>query len=140
MTDADVDGSHIATLFLNFFLNEMPELVKNGYIYLAMPPLYVTKKKDDYNYYADKEKLEEAYPSGIPSNISVQRFKGLGEMNPKELWSTTMNPSTRNLMQVTFDPDNSDNIYRIFDELMGVEVDKRKEFIMSNAKQAELDI
>lgn len=140
MTDADVDGSHIATLFLNFFLNEMPELVKNGHIYLAMPPLYVTKKKDDYNYYADKEKLDEAFPNGIPSNISVQRFKGLGEMNPKELWSTTMNPNTRNLMQVTFVEDNSKNIYRIFNELMGVEVDKRKEFIMSNAKQAELDI
>jgi DNA gyrase subunit B len=140
MTDADVDGEHIATLFLNFFLNQMPDLVKNGNIYLAMPPLYVTKKKDDYTFYADKERLDEAYPNGVPSNMVVQRFKGLGEMNPDQLWDTTMNPNTRNLMQVTFDPDNSGNIYRIFDELMGVEVDKRKEFIMSNARQAELDI
>lgn len=140
MTDADVDGSHIATLFLNFFLNEMPELVKNGNIYLAMPPLYVTKKKDDYTYYADKEKLDAEYPNGIPSNISVQRFKGLGEMNHKQLWATTMDPATRNIMQVTFKEDNSNNIYRIFEDLMGVEVEKRKEFIMSNAKLADLDI
>ncbi len=140
MTDADVDGSHIATLFLNFFLNEMPELVKNGHIYLAMPPLYVAKKKDEYTYYADKEKLESAFPNGVPSNISIQRFKGLGEMDPKQLDVTTMNPKSRNLMQVKFDPEKHDEIYRIFEELMGVEVDKRKDFIMTNAKLADLDI
>jgi DNA gyrase subunit B len=140
MTDADVDGSHIATLFLNFFLKEMPELIKRGYVYLAMPPLYVSKKKDDYRYFADKEKLDEAYPNGIPNNTIVQRFKGLGEMKPKELWATTMDPKARNLMQVSFDENNSNNIYRIFEELMGVEVDKRKEFIMSHAKYAELDV
>ncbi len=140
MTDADVDGAHIATLFLNFFVNEMPELVKNGHIYLAMPPLYVTKKKDEYTYHADKEKLEAAFPSGIPSNISVQRFKGLGEMDPKQLDVTTMNPKSRNLMQVKFDLEKSDDIYRVFEELMGIEVDKRKEFIMANAKLADLDI
>lgn len=140
MTDADVDGAHIATLFLNFFLNEMPELVKNGHIYLAMPPLYVAKKKDEYTYYADKEKLEAAFPNGVPSNISIQRFKGLGEMDPKQLDVTTMNPKSRNLMQVKFDPEKHDEIYRIFEELMGVEVDKRKDFIMTNAKLADLDI
>jgi DNA gyrase subunit B len=140
MTDADVDGSHIATLFLNFFLNEMPELVKNGHIYLAMPPLYVAKKKDEYTYYADKEKLEAAFPNGVPSNISIQRFKGLGEMDPKQLDVTTMNPKSRNLMQVKFAPEKHDEIYRIFEELMGVEVDKRKDFIMTNAKLADLDI
>ena len=140
MTDADVDGAHIATLFLNFFLNEMPELVKNGHIYLAMPPLYVAKKKDEYTYYADKEKLESAFPNGVPSNISIQRFKGLGEMDPKQLDVTTMNPKSRNLMQVKFDPEKHDEIYRIFEELMGVEVDKRKDFIMTNAKLADLDI
>lgn len=140
MTDADVDGAHIATLFLNFFVNEMPELVKNGHIYLAMPPLYVTKKKDEYTYYADKEKLEAAFPNGVPSNISVQRFKGLGEMDPKQLDVTTMNPKSRNLMQVKFDLEKSDDIYRVFEELMGIEVEKRKEFIMANAKLADLDI
>lgn len=141
MTDADVDGAHIATLFLNFFLNEMPELVKNGHIYLAMPPLYVVKKKNgEPTYYADKAKLDETYPNGVPSTLSVQRFKGLGEMDPKQLDVTTMNPKSRNLMQVKFELENSDNIYRIFEELMGVEVDKRKEFIMNNAKLADLDV
>lgn len=140
MTDADVDGAHIATLFLNFFLNEMPELVKSGHIYLAMPPLYVAKKKDEYTYFADKEKLEAAFPNGVPANTSVQRFKGLGEMDPKQLDVTTMNPKSRNLMQVKFDPEKHDEIYRIFEELMGVEVDKRKDFIMTNAKLADLDI
>ncbi len=140
MTDADVDGAHIATLFLNFFLNEMPELVKRGHIYLAMPPLYVAKKKDEYTYYADKEKLEAAFPNGVPANISVQRFKGLGEMDPKQLDVTTMNTKSRNLMQVKFDSEKHDEIYKVFEELMGVEVDKRKEFIMANAKLADLDI
>lgn len=140
MTDADVDGAHIATLFLNFFLHEMPELIKNGNIYLAMPPLYVVKKKDIYTYYADDKALNIAFPNGLPSNYTKQRFKGLGEMNPKELGPTTMNPNTRNLMQVKFTDENSDNIYRIFNDLMGVEVEKRKEFIMENAKKADLDI
>lgn len=140
MTDADVDGAHIATLFLNFFVNEMPELVKQGHIYLAMPPLYVTKKKDEYTYHSDKEKLEAAFPNGIPANISVQRFKGLGEMDPKQLDITTMNQKSRNLMQVKFDPEKSEQIYKVFEELMGIEVDKRKEFIMANAKLADLDI
>lgn len=140
MTDADVDGSHIATLFLNFFLRETPELVKRGHIYLAMPPLYVAKKKDDYKYYSEKEKLDEAYPNGVPSNVIVQRFKGLGEMNADQLWETTMDPKARNLMQVQFTETNAENIVRIFEELMGVEVDKRKEFIMSHARDAELDV
>lgn len=140
MTDADVDGSHIATLFLNFFLREMPLLIKNGHIYLAMPPLYVSKKKDDYTYHNDKEALEKAFPNGVPPNISIQRFKGLGEMNPKQLWATTMNPHSRNLMQVKFTEENSENIFTVFDDLMGIEVENRKEFIMSNAKKADLDI
>jgi DNA gyrase subunit B len=140
MTDADVDGSHIATLFLNFFLNEMPELVRNGHIYLAMPPLYVAKKRDNTMYFADKEKLDAAFPNGQTSGFAIQRFKGLGEMDPKQLDVTTMNPRSRNIMQVKFNPEKSDDIYRIFDELMGVEVEKRKEFIMNNAKLADLDI
>lgn len=140
MSDADVDGAHIATLFLNFFVNEMPELVKRGHIYLAMPPLYVAKKKDQYTYYQDKDRLDSAFPNGVPSGISVQRFKGLGEMDPKQLDVTTMNPKSRNLMQVKFDETDEENIMRIFEELMGVEVDKRKEFIMNNAKLADLDI
>lgn len=138
MTDADVDGSHIATLFFNFFLREMPELVLNGHIYLAMPPLYVVKKKNENVYYSSKEQLDEEYPNGQPS--STQRFKGLGEMNPDQLWETTMNPKTRNYMQIKFNPDNSEHIYKIFDDLMGSEVENRKKFIMENARKADLDI
>jgi DNA gyrase subunit B len=140
MSDADVDGSHIATLFLNFFVNEMPELVKKGHIYLAMPPLYVAKRKDEYTYYQDKAKLDSSFPNGVPDSIRVQRFKGLGEMDPKQLDVTTMNPKSRNLMQVNFDEENSLGIMKVFEDLMGVEVDRRKEFIMSNAKKADLDI
>ena len=140
MTDADVDGAHIATLFLNFFLRETPELVKNGNIYLAMPPLYVLKKKDESVYYADKVALDLAFPHGTPASQTLQRFKGLGEMNPKQLWATTMNPNTRNLMQVQFTPDNAEHILQVFEDLMGIEVDRRKQFIMQNAKKADLDI
>ncbi len=140
MSDADVDGSHIATLFLNFFVNEMPELVKKGHIYLAMPPLYVAKRKDEYTYYQDKAKLDSSFPNGVPDSIRVQRFKGLGEMDPKQLDVTTMNPKSRNLMQVNFIEENSVEIMKVFEDLMGVEVDRRKEFIMSNAKKADLDI
>jgi len=140
MTDADVDGAHIATLFLNFFLRETPELVKKGHIYLAMPPLYVLKRKDESIYFADKVALDNAYPNGVPSSYSLQRFKGLGEMDPKQLWATTMNPKTRNLMQVQFTEDNSEQILQIFEDLMGIEVERRKEFIMQNAKKADLDI
>ena len=140
MTDADVDGAHIATLFLNFFLREMPELVKKGHIYLAMPPLYVLKRKDESIYFADKVALDKAYPNGVPSSYSLQRFKGLGEMDPKQLWATTMNPKTRNLMKVQFTEDNAEQILQIFEDLMGIEVERRKEFIMQNAKKADLDI
>lgn len=140
MTDADVDGAHIATLFLNFFLRETPELVKNGNIYLAMPPLYVLKNKDKSVYYADKAALDLAFPNGTPSSQTLQRFKGLGEMNAKQLWATTMNPKTRNLLQVQFTPENAENILQIFEDLMGIEVDRRKQFIMQNAKKADLDI
>ena len=140
MTDADVDGAHIATLFLNFFLRETPELVKGGHIYLAMPPLYVSKKKDEYTYHADKAALDKAFPNGQPSNISIQRFKGLGEMNAKQLWTTTMDPKARNLMQVKFTEDNAEKIFQIFEDLMGIEVERRKEFIMHNAQKADLDI
>lgn len=138
MTDADVDGAHIATLFLNFFLRETPELVKNGNIYLAMPPLYVLKKKNESIYYADKIALDTAFPNGNPP--SLQRFKGLGEMNPDQLWDTTMNPKTRNLMQVQFNLENAAEILQVFEDLMGIEVDRRKQFIMQNATKADLDI
>lgn len=140
MTDADVDGAHIATLFLNFFLRETPELVKNGNIYLAMPPLYVVKKKDESQFYFDQPALNQAYPNGVPNSQSLQRFKGLGEMDPKQLWTTTMNPKTRNLMQVQFTPENAEYILQVFEDLMGIEVERRKEFIMKNAKKADLDI
>lgn len=138
MTDADVDGAHIATLFCNFFLQEMPELVKNGHLYLAMPPLYVVKKKSENIYYSDKEALDNDYPNGAPN--SIQRFKGLGEMNPDQLWETTMNPKTRKYMQIRFDETRSEVIYKVFEDLMGSEVENRKQFIMANAKKADLDI
>lgn len=140
MTDADVDGAHIATLFLNFFLRETPELVKNGNIYLAMPPLYVLKNKDKSTYYADKATLDREFPNGPPASQRLQRFKGLGEMNPEQLWETTMNPKTRNLMQIQFNLDNAQEILQVFEDLMGIEVDRRKQFIMQNAIKADLDI
>lgn len=143
MTDADVDGSHIATLMLTFFLSKMNQLIKDGRIYLAMPPLYVLKKrsgKGKYTYVFDDKDLKEKFPNGIPDGYDKQRFKGLGEMNPDQLWETTMNPQTRNLIRVEYKEEYKDNIYKVFEDLMGKDVEKRREFIMENALQADIDI
>jgi DNA gyrase subunit B len=141
MTDADVDGEHIETLILTFFYRHMPEVIKAGYLYIAMPPLFKLSAGKDSRYaYSDEEKegiiKEMDTPAG--RNISIQRYKGLGEMNPEQLWETTMNPTNRILKQVNID--DAEEADAVFTMLMGDEVPPRKHFIQSNAKQANLDI
>ena len=136
MCDADVDGSHISTLILTFFFRYMRELIENGYIYIATPPLYLVKKggKQQYAWSDDqRDLLQNEFGQGS----SVQRYKGLGEMNANQLWETTMNPEYRTLRQVTID--NGGEADRIFSMLMGDEVPPRREFIEKNAKYANID-
>ena len=136
MCDADVDGSHISTLILTFFFRYMRELIENGYIYIATPPLYLVKKggKQQYAWSDDqRDLLQNEFGQGS----SVQRYKGLGEMNAIQLWETTMNPEHRTLRQVTID--NGGEADRIFSMLMGDEVPPRREFIEKNAKYANID-
>lgn len=142
MTDADVDGSHISVLLLTFFMNKLPELVKRGHIYLAMPPLYVLKRKNGkYSYVLDEAELNEKYPDGLQgTGLELQRFKGLGEMNPDQLWETTMNPETRTLMKVEYNEEYKDDILKVFEDLMGQDVDRRRDFIIENALKANIDI
>ncbi len=139
MTDADVDGSHIRTLLLTFFFRYMSPLIDAGYVYIAQPPLYrVRKKNKDHYAYNDKE-LENVFKEIGRENSSIQRYKGLGEMNADQLWDTTMNPETRTLLQVTMeDAIAADEIFTV---LMGDKVEPRREFIESNAKYVRnLDI
>ncbi len=136
MCDADVDGSHIATLILTFFFRYMKELIEAGHVYIATPPLYLIKKGSKKRYaWNDRERDEiaQSYSGGV----SVQRYKGLGEMNAEQLWDTTMNPEFRTLRQVTID--NSGEADRIFSMLMGDEVPPRREFIEKNAVYANID-
>lgn len=139
MTDADIDGSHISTLILTFFFRYMKELIENGYIYIAQPPLYLLKKGNKKQYaYNEKEREEftlEMSPDG--KGVEVQRYKGLGEMNPEQLWETTLNPEHRILKQVTID--NAVEADSVFSMLMGDEVPPRREFIEKNAKYAKID-
>lgn len=140
MTDADVDGSHIATLILTFFFRHMLDLIKNGYVYIATPPLYLVKKGKQERYCWSEEERKEAVLAiggGKESGVGVQRYKGLGEMNAVQLWDTTMNPETRILRQVTID--NAAEADRIFSMLMGDEVPPRREFIETHAKYANID-
>ncbi len=141
MTDADVDGSHIATLILTFIYRYMKEMVEQGYVYIAQPPLYLVKKGKEqvYAYNEDQRKaLVERLGGGSEGGVHIQRYKGLGEMNSEQLWETTMNPSTRTLKQVTIE--SAAEADRIFAMLMGDEVAPRREFIESHAKYARIDV
>jgi len=139
MTDSDVDGAHISILLLTFFFRYMKPLIENGYIYLALPPLYKVKKGKSFKYArteADKDKLIEEYGK---SGVTLQRYKGLGEMNPNQLWDTTMDPSVRYLKKVTIEDAVEADKY--FSDLMGDEVPPRKKFIQENAmKVVNLDV
>jgi DNA gyrase subunit B len=140
MTDADVDGSHIATLILTFIFRYMKELVQNGYVYIAQPPLYLVKKGKDQEYAYSEEQRKDLVVKlggGNDSSVTIQRYKGLGEMNADQLWETTMDPSRRTLKQVTID--SAAEADRIFSMLMGDEVAPRREFIESHAKYAKID-
>lgn len=141
MTDADVDGAHINTLILTFYFRYMRELIDNGYLYIANPPLYMVKKGKEFEYAWTEDQRDAAVQrlkgSGKEESVGIQRYKGLGEMNAEQLWSTTMNPETRTLRQVTID--NAAESDRIFSMLMGDEVAPRREFIERNARYAKID-
>ena len=142
MTDADVDGAHIATLLLTFLYRFMPELIKQGYVYLAQPPLYkIAKNKKDYYAYSDEELNNILEEIGRDGNNSIQRYKGLGEMDAEQLWDTTMDPEKRILLRVNMDEDESSELDVTFTTLMGDKVEPRREFIEENAKYVRnLDI
>ena len=141
MTDADVDGSHIATLILTFIFRYMKELVEQGYIYIAQPPLYLVKKGKDQQYAYNEEQRKmwiEKLGGGKDDSVTIQRYKGLGEMNADQLWETTMDPSRRTLKRVTIE--SAAEADRVFSMLMGDEVAPRREFIETHAKYAKIDV
>lgn len=141
MTDADVDGSHIATLILTFFFRYMKELIENGHVYIATPPLYMVKKGTTQRYCwteDERQQIVNELSNGKETGIHIQRYKGLGEMNAEQLWLTTMNPEFRTLRQVTIE--NGTEADRIFSMLMGDDVPPRREFIEKNAKYANIDV
>ena len=140
MTDADVDGEHIMTLILTFFFRHMRAIIDNGHLYIAQPPLYkIQIGKNKWYVYNDQEKeniLKEH--AAEDQKVNIQRYKGLGEMNPDQLYSTTMDPEQRIMKQITID--NAEEADHIFSVLMGDEVPPRRKFIQSHAKYAQLDI
>ena len=142
MNDADVDGEHITTLGLTFFFRHLPEIIKQGFLYIAMPPLFkLSAGKEEVYVYSEEERdkaVERLKSHSKTGKVGIQRYKGLGEMNPEQLWETTMDPTTRTLKKVTIDDANrADEIFSI---LMGDEVPPRKKFIQSHAKLADLDV
>jgi DNA gyrase subunit B len=141
MTDADIDGSHIRTLILTFFFRYMNDLIEKGYLYIALPPLYLVKKGKTEKYaWSDDDRdrvVKEVAGNGKEENVSFQRYKGLGEMNPEQLWTTTMDPKNRSLKRVTIE--SASEADRLFSMLMGDEVAPRREFIEKNAKYAKID-
>jgi len=142
MTDADVDGSHIRTLILTFFFRYMRDLIEQGYVYIALPPLYLLKKGREERYCWNEEErdviIKELSKGGSTDSVGIQRYKGLGEMNPEQLWSTTMDPVRRTLKQVNVE--SAAEADHLFSMLMGDEVAPRREFIEKNAKYARIDI
>ena len=142
MTDADVDGAHISTLLLTFIYRFMPDLIKEGYVYLAQPPLYkLEKNKKVWYAYSDQELNRILEEVGRDQNNKIQRYKGLGEMDADQLWETTMDPEKRILKRVTMDDAESAEIDLTFTTLMGDKVEPRREFIEANAKYVKnLDI
>ncbi len=141
MTDADVDGSHIRTLILTFFFRYMKDLIENGYVYIALPPLYLVKKGREERYCwteEEREAIVKQLAGGKEDSVGVQRYKGLGEMNPEQLWTTTMDPAKRSLKQVSIE--SAAEADHLFSMLMGDEVAPRREFIEKNAKYARIDI
>jgi DNA gyrase subunit B len=141
MTDADVDGSHIATLILTFLFRYMKELVEQGYVYLAQPPLYLVRKGKEQVYAwteEDRKAAIERVAGGKEDSATIQRYKGLGEMNAEQLWETTMNPAKRILKMVTLE--SAAVADEVFSMLMGDEVAPRREFIETHAKYARIDV
>jgi DNA gyrase subunit B len=139
MTDADVDGAHIRTLLLTFFYRHMPEVVDAGYLYIAQPPLYRISTGKQTRYAQSEQERERIIKDFNVKNLSVQRFKGLGEMNADQLWDTTMNPESRTLLRV--DSENAALADEIFTMLMGEKVGPRKDFIKTEARKVQnLDI
>ena len=140
MTDADVDGSHIRTLLLTFFFRHMPELITNGHLYIAQPPLYrIAAGKSVHFAYSEPEREGVMVQLKGKRNVHTQRYKGLGEMNASQLWDTTMNPDTRTLLQVELGDEYNDD--RIFSTLMGDVVEPRRNFIQTHALEVQnLDV
>ncbi len=141
MTDADIDGSHIRTLILTFFFRYMRELIEKGYLYIALPPLYLIKRGKQERYAwseNDRVKIINDLADGKEDSVNIQRYKGLGEMNPDQLWTTTMDPETRGLKQVTIE--SAAEADHLFSMLMGDEVGPRRDFIEKNAKYAKVDV